>query len=691
MRRSLAPRPFATRTLSLAAITLIAISCGGSSPRQPVSDSARLDGRLLREAGAVDAAQSEVLSTIDGGTTDTLPASDMPPVTPCTPTNAGLPGPGFDHLAVSNQTSGVKIFAGSHDGAGVFASSDGGMTWSLAGLKGFVINDVVVDPTNPNTIYAGSDFYDLYVSKDGGVTWNDFARYTQVGSNYGMAIDPANTQNMYVGTGNGIAYSHDGGTTWTLSTTAGIGGGTAVGVVIDPPTTTNVWAAFNGNNGVNGVWESTDLGVTWNPVSNGLTDTATGLAWDPSSQTLYVNTLTSGVFALPAGATTWVAENTGITGGGFSDALTVNPVSGQLYVGGTSGVATSTNGGTSWTTYATGLNGNTVTSIVLDPKTSTTIYVGIPGSSGGGFAFTLDITVTWHFIPPQILVINVFGLGALPNGDLILGEDQNGLHYASYLSTDHATTWTSVYPINGAPTGLSVIGPDALIYGSNLATLDTKDGLTYTPIPINCTMAADVSGIANSIYWMVTGAASTGAAGFAHAATLAGTWTGGSFGSTVTDTMAVGVDGKNGQHVLIETDGGLEQTTNGGGSWALVSTAPTVFSASFVNFDPTNSQYIYLGTGSGLYVTTNGGTTWTQPTDLPAFTPVTAMAYDPTTAGHFVIIIGGKMWVTVDFALHWHQFAWGLPGTATAVTFDSGGALYLGTDGPGVFTGTTCP
>ena len=128
--------------------------------------------------------------------------------------------------------NGTTFFAASEWG-GIFRSTDTGQTWThLPGHVPHVTWDVEVDPTNANTVYATS-FYDgrvnsiagINISRDGGTTWAKPASATPpVGFcaaarrdepyAYGISINPANNQNVVVGTNCGVAISNDAGNTW---------------------------------------------------------------------------------------------------------------------------------------------------------------------------------------------------------------------------------------------------------------------------------------------------------------------------------------------------------------------------------------------------------------------------------------------------------------------------------------------
>jgi len=117
---------------------------------------------------------------------------------------------------------------------GLYKSTDGGETWVHISNElpedqyGYLsVDQILIDPSNPNTIYARLDMgYRIYKTVDGGQNWfkiNDqTADLTPVQD---LLIDPQNTQTLYIGLWHyvssephpekgGIWKSDDGGQTW---------------------------------------------------------------------------------------------------------------------------------------------------------------------------------------------------------------------------------------------------------------------------------------------------------------------------------------------------------------------------------------------------------------------------------------------------------------------------------------------
>lgn len=96
---------------------------------------------------------------------------------------AGLPSPNrfVMDIAVHPTNSNIIWIALGGFGSGhVFQSTDGGSTWAnrsgsgSTGLPDLPTNAILIDPTNPNIIYAGNDL-GVYVSPNAGSNWYNFS------------------------------------------------------------------------------------------------------------------------------------------------------------------------------------------------------------------------------------------------------------------------------------------------------------------------------------------------------------------------------------------------------------------------------------------------------------------------------------------------------------------------------------
>ena len=191
---------------------------------------------------------------------------------------------------------------------GVWKTNDYGRTWKpiFDDQPTGSIGDIVVAPSNPNVIYAGSgeglqrpDLSvgdGIYKSTDAGKTWinTGLKEAQQIG---GMAIDPKNENRVFAAAlghpygpnkERGVYRTLDGGKTWeqVLHKDENTG---AIQVTIDPNNPNiiyaDMWAGRQGpwengawNGKESGLFKSTDGGGTWKKLTTGLPTTEQGLA-----------------------------------------------------------------------------------------------------------------------------------------------------------------------------------------------------------------------------------------------------------------------------------------------------------------------------------------------------------------------------------------------------------------------------
>ena len=93
-------------------------------------------------------------------------------------------------------------------GAGVFASVDGGVTWNArnTGLTDFNITALALDRNDPQSLYAGTDTQGVFRTIDGGMHWAAFSSGLPAGDGMNvlsLEVDPVDGRNIFVGTADG--------------------------------------------------------------------------------------------------------------------------------------------------------------------------------------------------------------------------------------------------------------------------------------------------------------------------------------------------------------------------------------------------------------------------------------------------------------------------------------------------------
>ena len=216
------------------------------------------------------------------------------------------------------------------------------------------INVVVQDPNNANTLYVGAPAGGIWKSTNSGSSWTPLSDYFAVIGISGIAVDPSDSNIIYVTTGDsdggdtysiGIWKSTDGGSSWNQ---AGTEFGQGNKILIDPINTSNIWVAAN-----TGLYKSTNSGNSWTQLQSG---NFRDIALKPSNpQTVYGVTNSKCFYTTNGGAT--FNESTGLPGGTNRLALTTTPAqSNTVYIlaaGGSwefAGVYKSTNSAVSFAT-----------------------------------------------------------------------------------------------------------------------------------------------------------------------------------------------------------------------------------------------------------------------------------------------------------------------------------------------------
>src|SRR4030095_7137127 len=188
---------------------------------------------------------------------------------------------------------------------GIWKTTNGGSSWLPLNdfLANIAVTTLVFDPSNATTIYAGTGegFFNadgvrgagIFKSNDAGAHWTRLAA-TASNANFffinDIVVSPVNGQHVYAATRTGVWRSLDGGTSWNqaLVSNAANGANGAMDLVIRTDQATDYIFAAVGSFAQSHIFRNTDAGDagSWVDVYTEATMARTSLAIAPSNQSV---------------------------------------------------------------------------------------------------------------------------------------------------------------------------------------------------------------------------------------------------------------------------------------------------------------------------------------------------------------------------------------------------------------------
>ena len=172
------------------------------------------------------------------------------------------------YIAARDHIARMPAFSFGRSAAAAKGSREvGGNSWTQLGPGNFGgrTRSLVIDPRNPDTMYAGSVTGGVFKTTDGAQTWTPLTDMLPVLNVGALVMDPNDSNTLYAGTGEyyqtwagqGIFKTTDGGATWTqLPATVSITYTNKL--VMSAVNPGRIYAAT-----VNGIYTSSDAGATW--------------------------------------------------------------------------------------------------------------------------------------------------------------------------------------------------------------------------------------------------------------------------------------------------------------------------------------------------------------------------------------------------------------------------------------------
>jgi photosystem II stability/assembly factor-like uncharacterized protein len=531
--------------------------------------------------------------------------------------------------------------ASDNNSIGVLKSTDGGATWNTTGLTfpisaGDLISRMLVDPNN-NQVIIASTTNGVYKTTNGGTTWN-----TQLTSTYFIDIEymPGNFNTLYGSTQYGEIYvSTNGGSSWTQAFTDG--SAYRIELAVSPNQPSWVYAVAAGSDdGLYGVYKSTDNGASYSQVFSGTTTNMLGYEEDGSGSG------GQGWYDLTIAASPSDANN--------------------VFIGGVNTWAT-TDGGNSWTIKNHWTGSQTTPAVHADKHflkfhSNGTLFE----CNDGGVYLTTDNGTTWTDKTNGMVISQMYKLGvsATVANETITGLQDNGSKLLS------GGTWYDVKGGDGMECLIDYTDVNVqyatYVNGQITRTLDRWQS-DYTDIE----PSGAGSGAWVTPYIIDPVNNQTLYAGYAEVwktTDRGNNWTSISSINSSDKIRSMAISASNNQVLYVADLSIIWKTTDGGTNWTdITGTLPVSngnITAIAVKHNDENTVWVTLGgyNANRVFETIDGGTTWTNiSTGLPNI-PTYSIVQNKQSTGNVHLYVGTEVGVYLkDGSNNWVAYNTNLP------------------------------
>ena len=265
-------------------------------------------------------------------------------------------------------------------------------------------------------LYAGTSF-GVSRSTDSGATWSDFS--VPNGFVSSLMSHPSGLLLASSSWGGGLWHSKNNGVTWTrYAPSSGTpGASTAFGV----DSVGGIYAASNGS-----IYVSKDTGATWSVRSQKFSSQWAQITaiMTAASGALYVSSNEQGIFRSTDTGVSWATVNNGLTSLKIYSMAALD--SQILFAAGYEddttkivwGIYRTNDGGANWTPLTTNFSPAIITALIIAPDGS--VLAGIPGE---GVVRSTDTGATWNSVDSGLTTTNIRTLLSSPSGKLFAATD----------------------------------------------------------------------------------------------------------------------------------------------------------------------------------------------------------------------------------------------------------------------------
>ncbi len=601
-------------------------------------------------------------------------------------------------------------------GDGMYKSTDAGATWTHLGLRdGQQIPQIAVDPRDPDKLYVavlGHPYgpnaeRGLFKSTDGGRTFQKVLYKDENTGAVDVVLDPSNPDVVYAvlwearqgpwengqfsGPGSGLFKSTDGGATWKRLTAGlptfeqdGLG---RIGIAVAPSMPSRMFASVEARRG-GGLYRSDDAGETWHLATTDERVTtrpsdAAEVKVDPKNpDVVYTATVVS--WKSTDGGKTWKALR-GAPGGDDYQRLWINPIDPNIILlVGDQGAIVTVNGGATWSSWL-----NQPTAAFYHVATDNAFpYRVCSGQQESGSACVRSrgddgriLAWDWHpvaveeygYVAPDPLNPDLVYGGKVSRFDRRTGMVEQvgprigrGGGPAPGGLSDYRTLRT-------APLVFSTIDPHALFFASNVVWKTLNGGKTWTAISPDLTRTDSVVPATVGVY--------------------SGSPTARARHPGVVYTVAPSYVDIN--RIWAGSDDGLIHTTSDGGArWTDV-TPPELrdhpwSKVSIIDAGRFDAKTAYAAVNTirlddmrpHVFRTHDGGKTWKHiTTGIPDGAIVNVVREDSKRRGLLFAGTETQVWVSFDDGDHWSSLRLNMPATSIRDLVLKDDDIAIGTHG----------
>lgn len=586
------------------------------------------------------------------------------------------------------------IYVGAPAG-GCWKSTNGGQSWTC--LTDFLpvigCSDLAIDPSNPQVLYLGTGDQDggdspsigVLKSIDGGLTWNNTGLNFNIILSKKIArilIDPTNTSIVYCGTSSGIYKTYDAGANWTLLTGSGVkdmemkpgdpntlyacrttfimsanGGATwttigtglpmativsrlAIATTDADPNYVYVVAGNASTQGFEGIYRSTNSGVTFTPMS----DSPNLLGWDEQGG--------------DSDGQAW-----------YTLSIAASPVNRDVVIVGGVNIWRSDDGGSSWNLNAHWYGGGGAPYVHADihdlyflPGSQGDLYVGCDG----GIFITTDDGGSYQDLSANLCIAQIYKMGQSTTdaSTIITGHQDNGTNVKSGAAEEEV---------------LGGDGMDCFIDWSNDMTMYASIyyGDFYKSTNGGANFSGCTSGLSGNAGWVTPWKQDpnnpsiiyTGWDQVFKTTNAAGTWTQLGTLPNSASLTEIEVAPSNTQYLYVTNANVIWRSTDGGSTYTNITSGINTSGSSIsgIAVNPYNENMVWISMSgynstNKCYITLDAGTTWINVSSGLPNIPANCVMACPNTGNNLVFIgMDAGVYYRHDFSNGWQPYFSALP------------------------------